>query len=273
MSSKPEIESPAAGQTDNVAKKQFRGSSLLLAGRFVAIGVNFAFQVLVVRYLTKSDYGAFAYALSLVALGSSFVRFGMEKPLSRFVPIFQEQRDYARMAGAILVVLATIAALGMSLVLVVFGLQGVLARNLVSNPLSMMMLLTLIFLAPTRALENVLEKMFAIFARPRALFFRRHILGPGLKICAVIPLIFFHSNIYVFAICYLIGGVLQCLQGGGVGRFVCQVTDRLLNGLNSTAVLTAIDQGHRLFDPFPSTTVVYPDPFKGTVQPIQDISW
>src|SRR5919198_1404902 len=42
--------------------QHLRGSVLLLFGRVVALGLNFLIQILIVRYLSKSDYGAFAYA-------------------------------------------------------------------------------------------------------------------------------------------------------------------------------------------------------------------
>ncbi|OHB78891.1 MAG: hypothetical protein A2V98_01560 [Planctomycetes bacterium RBG_16_64_12] len=204
----PSVPGRGPDPSGSETKRHFRGSVLLLGGRVLAILANLVFQVAVVRLLTKSDYGAFAYALSLIVLGATMVGLGLEKSLTRYVPIYQERRDYPRMAGVILIILATIAALGLSFVLVVFGLQGFLARRVVSNPLSLTLLLMLVVLAPLQALDNVLEKMFAIFARPRALFFRRHVLGPGLKLCAVVPLLFFRSNIYVFAAAFVVAGAV-----------------------------------------------------------------
>ena len=49
----------------SAARRQIRGSTLLLVGQLLAKGVNFGVQVLIVRYLSKSDYGALAYALSI----------------------------------------------------------------------------------------------------------------------------------------------------------------------------------------------------------------
>ena len=79
-SSSTEAVAGAAG--DVAARKQIRGSSLLLVGRVLSVGVNFGIQILIVRYLTKADYGAFAYALSLVALGSSIATFGLDRSIT-----------------------------------------------------------------------------------------------------------------------------------------------------------------------------------------------
>jgi len=45
------------GKAD-ATQKQLRGSSLLLIGRFLSLGINFAAQVLMARYLPKSGFGA-----------------------------------------------------------------------------------------------------------------------------------------------------------------------------------------------------------------------
>jgi O-antigen/teichoic acid export membrane protein len=70
-------------------QKNIRGSSILLAGRFLSLAANFAIQVLTVRALSKSDYGAFGYALSVVSFCSNLTVVGLDKTISRFVPIYQ----------------------------------------------------------------------------------------------------------------------------------------------------------------------------------------
>src|SRR5687768_7994956 len=81
------------------ARAQIRGSMLLLAGRGCSILVNLVTQVVMIRYLTKLDYGVFAYSLSVIELASLGAAFGMDKTLARFGAIYHEHRDTARLAG------------------------------------------------------------------------------------------------------------------------------------------------------------------------------
>ena len=67
----PPVTVAPAISVNQAAKKHLRGSTLLLAGRIIAMAANLAVQILIVRYLSKSDYGAFAYVMSLISLGSS----------------------------------------------------------------------------------------------------------------------------------------------------------------------------------------------------------
>src|SRR5574342_386937 len=99
----------APGKKEFAARRQIRGSSLLLVGQLLAKGVNFGIQVMIVRYLSRSDYGAFAYGLSIVALGESIATFGLDRAITRYVPIYHEQRDYNKMFGTLFMVVILIA--------------------------------------------------------------------------------------------------------------------------------------------------------------------
>jgi O-antigen/teichoic acid export membrane protein len=195
-------------------RRFIRGSSLLLAGRFISILLNFAVQVVTVRYLSKADYGVFAYALAVVAMGSSAVQLGLDKALPRLVPIYYERGDYARIFGTIALATGTIWGLGVSLIVLLFGLRGVAAGAVVSDPQSLSLLLVLIALSPVQAYTSVLERLVAVFASPRAIFFRRHVLGPGLKLAAVLVVVLTSGGVFLLAYGYLIGGLI------GVGLYI-----------------------------------------------------
>ncbi len=190
------------------ARRQIRGSSLLLVGRLIAMVVSFVVQVLTVRYLTKADYGAFAYALSLVTLGETIVTLGLDRAVTRFVPIYHEREDYPRMFGTMLMVLGTILGLGMILVVGMVALQGAVAEHLISDRRAVELLVILIALSPVQALDNVLNSLFAVFSKPSAIFFRKYVLGPSLKILIVALLILGDSGVIFLAWGYLGAGIL-----------------------------------------------------------------
>lgn len=203
--------------TTNVAtKKHLRGSTFLLFGRVIAMAANFVVQILTVRYLSKSDYGAFAYALSLVSLGSSLTVFAFDKTITRFVPIYQERGEHHKVLGSLIMMISTVFSLGFFLVLLVFGLKGWITESLVSDPLAGQLLLLLIFLTPIQALDSLLVGMLAIFSKPSSIFFRRYVLGPGLKLLVVISLIVFRSNVYFLSIGYIAAGVLGIVIFTGI---------------------------------------------------------
>ena len=185
-----------------------RGSSLLLAGRLLALFLNFAVQILTVRYLSKGDYGAFAYALGVVSVATSVNLLGLGRAVSRFVPIYHERGDYNSMFGAVLLAVGSIVGCGLALVVLTFGLEGFLGATVASDPLAVGLLLILVAMAPLGALDTVFQGTLAALASPRAVFFRRYVLGPGLRLAAVLTVLFVRGSVHLLATCYLVAGLL-----------------------------------------------------------------
>ena len=193
--------------------RQIRGSSLMLVGRTISLVANFAIQVLIVRYLSKANYGAFAYAMSFVTVGQTLATFGLDRAITRFVPIYHERRDYNKMFGTILLVLGTIVSLGTLMILSAYAFQDFIGQTLLNENEGdkaqiIALLLILIGLAPVQALDDLIASMFAIFASPRAIFFRKYILSPGLKFSVVLLLMLFGSDEFFLASGYLAAGIL-----------------------------------------------------------------
>ena len=132
-------------QSRDANVRQIRGSNLLLVGRVVGLGLDFLTQVLLVRYLTKDDFGAFALALSIVTIGTTVCLLGLERTLGRFTPIYEEQGDYGRLWGTVATVFTTVVSLGLLVILGLYVAQGVVGA-VVDDRLVMSILLVLIVL-------------------------------------------------------------------------------------------------------------------------------
>ena len=205
-------ETPGGPEAPVKARKettgQIRGSSLLLVGRTLSMAVNFLVQILIVRYLTQEEYGAFAYALSIAALGQTLITFGLDRGVSRFLSIYDEHADYDRLLGTIVMVSGTILALGAALVVGVYLFQGWIAGATATSAQAVSLLLILILLAPIQALDDVLTALMSVFASPQSIFFRKYILGPGLRLAVVGLLILGGSRVGFLAVGYVAAGAL-----------------------------------------------------------------
>ena len=196
---------PSETPPPDPTRRHLRGSSLLLAGRGISLSLNFAVQVATVRYLTKPDYGALGWALSIVSLAASFNLLGLSRAVQRFVPAHHERGDLRSMFGTIVVATGGIVGFGVALVVATLGLRGVLTGS-VSNPDSTALLLLLIALAPAEALNHLCQSLASIFVGARAIFVRRHILGPALKLAMVALVIATESSVEMLAIGHLVVG-------------------------------------------------------------------
>jgi len=188
--------------------RQVRGSTLLMFGRGIAIGVNLLVQVLTVRYLSRDDYGAFAFALAAVSLLSTLIGVGLHRAALRLVPIYHERDDREAILGTVVLMIGTVFTLGLAFAMLLFALKGLIGRTLVTNPLSLSLLLALILVAPIDAFHSLAESIFSIFSKPRMIFLRRHVAGPGLRLLAVVTAILVRGDVKLLAAAYVVGSCL-----------------------------------------------------------------
>ncbi len=193
-------------------RKQLRGSSLLLGGRILSVGINFAAQVLLVRYLSTSDFGAWAYALSVVAFCQGFAVLGLDRAITRFIPIYHEKEEYGKLFGSILLVFGSILFTSLLIIGAFFAAPEVIAKLMADGTeKSFALLYILVFLMPVEALDGLMLGLFASFANPKAIFFRKHVLGPLLKFTVVLLLILLKSGAEFLAYGYLASSLLGVL--------------------------------------------------------------
>jgi O-antigen/teichoic acid export membrane protein len=190
-------------QSVDSSRTQIRGSSLVLAGRVVSLGLNFGVQVLIVRYLTKADYGAFAYALSVALFAHTLVLVGLDRTIARFIPIYEQNGAYDKLHGTLIFAGATVAALGLSIVLAAFIIAGPLGVSL-GGAEAESLVLVLIAFAPLEAFNSLFVALFAVFGRPKAIFLRRYVMTAGLRLVVAVVLVLTGSGAKVLAIGYVL---------------------------------------------------------------------
>ena len=172
----------------SAATASLRGSSLLLAGRMMALGVDFAAHVLVVRYLAKAEFGAYSYALAVSNLLATAVLLGLPETLARYVPIYRERGEIGKAGGAVVVAGAIVAGAGAVCVAVVLALPGLTASALDSERTAAL-LAVLVLLVPIEGVNLVGQALFAALGRVRLVFMRQYIVVPGLRFAVVLTLV------------------------------------------------------------------------------------
>jgi O-antigen/teichoic acid export membrane protein len=222
---------PAADATTD----QIRGSTLLFLGKLLTIVIHLGSQVLIVRYLTETQYGAFAYALSVVTLGQSIATFGLDRAVTRFVPIFEERGERGKALGTLVFVSATVLSLGAAMLLIAIGFQDAVLGAMVDSGLAVSLLVIMIALAPIQAADSILIGMFAVSGNPKAIFVRRYLLEPTFRLTVVVMLIGFGQGVRFLAVGYVVAGAV------GVTAYI-PVLVRLLrrSGLISRASFSSI---------------------------------
>lgn len=172
------------------------------------MATNVAIQVLVVRALARADYGLFAYALSVVTVLATIVTFGLDRGLARFVVVFEEQRDNPRLWGTIVMQVTTILGLGAAAAVVAIGFQGWVGETVVDDPRLARLLAVMVLLAPLQALDSAAASLFAAFGRSKAIFFRRYVLTPVLRLTVVGAVLLTGGDVMALGAGYVVVGLV-----------------------------------------------------------------
>lgn len=218
---------PAEGRTSEVDRDtigQIRGSSLLLVGRLISIAITLVTQILIVRHLSTTAFGAFALAYAIAGVVQIAITLGLHRGATRFVAMYDEQRAYPRMFGTIVLNVAVIVGLGACSILAVQLVSQAISGSGLVDPAATGLLVILVFLAPIDALDDLLLNLFAVLAAPRAIFIRRYVLAPGLRLLVAALLVAGNGSATQLAIGYVLTGVLGVALYGAL--FVRLLADR-----------------------------------------------
>jgi len=207
-----EIDGAIGGRLESA--RQIRGSSLLLAGRVLSLILNLVVQVVTVRVLSKEGYGIFAYALSIAAIAEGVIGLGLPRAIARFLPIFDEKDDRPRMLGTIFLGIASTMASGAAAVLLIVGLRGTFAGELSKDPTAIGALVVLSMLAPLQGFDRLFLELFSVFGKPQAIFVRRFLLGPALRLAAVLAIAVRGGGPVELAMGYVLAGLVGLIFYG-----------------------------------------------------------
>ncbi|QDU75739.1 Polysaccharide biosynthesis protein [Bremerella volcania] len=187
-----------------------RGSSLLFAGRCLSLGMNFAIQLAAVRYFSKDEFGVYSVALSAVAVTAVFAAFGMDKTALRVLPRYQSSGDLTKFSAAALLMAVATFLCSLLAIVVIYITWG--AEHAYSSPSrSMDLMLVMIWMTPCIVLDCFVTSLFSVFGKPRAIFVRQHILGPLLRLVAVIVVVLAGGGVFAFAAGQLIASLIGVL--------------------------------------------------------------
>ncbi len=93
------------GQKEDNLTVGAKGGAIAVVLKASATGLGFLNQIILARILGAGGIGEVLLALSVVNISAQFAKFGMEGAMMRFIPLYIENRDGARLKGTIYFVL------------------------------------------------------------------------------------------------------------------------------------------------------------------------
>ena len=198
---------PEAGASAVASVQHLRGSSLLLAGRFIALALGLATEVALVRLLPKHDYGTLALALALIGIGATLASLGLDKTAGRFIPLYEERGQIDMVIGSVAMIVLTVGAVATLLAAGLHAFSDAIPASVVGPGTPIDVVLIMAALIPAYALISVALNLLTIFARPSQIFVRRYVAAPGIELVAVLAALVLSADVRLVAAAYVVAAV------------------------------------------------------------------
>jgi O-antigen/teichoic acid export membrane protein len=154
-------------------------------------------------------------------LASTAVLLGLNRGLARQVAILHELGDGAGMRVAIRRALVLVSVASGALLLLLFATGSERLVAVFDDELEVALLLVLAVLVPIQALDQLFQSLLSAFSSSFALFFRRQLLGPLLRLAAVALVWWLGGGVFALSWGYVVGAV--------VGLAVCATVLRRID--------------------------------------------
>jgi len=150
----------------NMLKLMVRGAGLIFLGTIFAYLFNFAYRIIVSRYLGPDDYGLLAMGLMVLNIGSIFAFLGLREGIIRYVAYFKGQKRIAEAKGTFYssLKLTFVISIVVSMLLLLFS--GFISNTLFNAPTFKPVLIVFAALLPMFVILGLFGSLFLALKKP-----------------------------------------------------------------------------------------------------------
>jgi len=162
-------------------KKVAEGTGLVLAGTIIGILLNLINTIIVVRYISVTEFGVLSLAMAVVSILGSVSLLGFQESVPRYISYFRGSNDNARLMGTIKASIILSLTTGLTLSIIVFFLSCFLA-HLFGKPALIFPIKVLVFIIPTNAFTAILVSIFRGFEDVKPKIYFQNIINHVIKL-------------------------------------------------------------------------------------------
>jgi O-antigen/teichoic acid export membrane protein len=198
---------------DKSLQRIAKGTGLVFIGTIVGMFFGFTGNVIIVRYLTTTEYGLFSLALTVVSVLINLSDIGLIEGTPRYIAYFAGKEENKRISGVITsaIQIVLIVSLLCSVLIVVLAgwISGLLKNDDLSTILKILSL-TIVF----TNLANILVNIFRGFGIAKVKVYFINIITPAVRIlffaAAVVLGLSLAGVVYAYVSAIIIATVLLC---------------------------------------------------------------
>ena len=191
-------------------QKIAKGTGIIFTGTIIAMLLSFIGTVIIVRYLTTSEYGLFSLALTVIGILAGLSSLGLGEGATRYIAYFKGQQDSKRIFGVIVAsIQITLTASVLCSIFIFLSSDTISMAILHNNDLSTFLKILSITI-PFSILSGILISIFRGFGAVEAKVYFSDVLAQILRISFFIAVVFFGLALIGVVYAYLGIVVITC---------------------------------------------------------------
>ncbi|MBI4697587.1 MAG: flippase [Nitrospirae bacterium] len=159
-----------------------RGGAIAFALKVVSTALNLLNQVILARFLGAGGIGEVLLALSLVKVSSQIAKFGMEETMMRFIPLYIDQKDSARLNGTIHYAVKFSLLFSIVFILLIMIFSKFISVSIFHSNMLLRLLPVVAIAVPAGAVRDVIAGVFKAYKDTYKALLPENLISPLVRI-------------------------------------------------------------------------------------------
>ncbi len=192
-------------------QKIAKGTGIIFIGTIIGMLLGFFSRVIIVRYITQSEYGIYSLALVLMSIFVTISTLGLQQGATRYIAYFRGRKEEGKVKGVISssIKIALIVSIIFSLIL--FLLADIISTNIFHSPELSTPLKIFSLAIPFTVLIGIFTSLFRGFDRVEPNVYFQNILRGVLFILFLVGAILFGLSFFGVLYAYLASIAITCI--------------------------------------------------------------
>lgn len=197
--------------TNNSLQKIARGTGIIFIGTIVGMLLGLVGRIVVVRYISQSEYGIYSLAIVMISIFATISTMGLKEGLARNVAYFRGRNEKEKIRGAVYSSIWIILISSLVLSSILFLTSNLISKNIFNSSELSLPLKIFSIAVPFIVLSGILASIFRGYDRVEPRTYFENILRNALFILFVVGVVLLDLSFIGVVYGYLAAAMVTCV--------------------------------------------------------------
>ena len=192
-------------------QKIAKGTGIIFIGTIIGMLLGFVGRVILVRYITQTEYGIYSLALVIISIFATISTLGLSEGATRYIAYFRGKNEEGKVRGIISSSIKIAFVASILLAVISFFISDFISTSIFHAPALSTPLKIFSIAIPFTVLINVFIAIFRGFDRADAQVYFNNILRPVLYLLFLIAVVLFGLSFLGVVYAYVLSIAVTCV--------------------------------------------------------------